>query len=239
LRDFSILIALGAFMAAIGAFDTDGASLARRLVYWPTLMIAGGVVHATFNGALRRTTFVGSVWKRGALLAVLMTVPLTPLVWIASASVFGAELSLRRLAELVPGVLLVCAAVVGLLGVTQPHRPHPAASAGGAAPVPDAIRELLPFPLRKAALLALQAEDHYVRVHTDAGSALIRFKMSDALSVLDPAWGFQTHRSWWVAEAAIRDVRWSRGSGIMRLENSLEVPISRAFARSLTSSKRI
>jgi DNA-binding LytR/AlgR family response regulator len=51
--------------------------------------------------------------------------------------------------------------------------------------------------------------------------------------------GFRTHRSWWVAAAAIRDVRWRRGSALLRLEGGLEVPVSRAFARTLALAKRI
>jgi DNA-binding LytR/AlgR family response regulator len=34
-------------------------------------------------------------------------------------------------------------------------------------------------------------------------------------------------------------VRWRRGSALLRLEGGLEVPVSRAFARTLALAKRI
>jgi len=235
-RDIMILIGLAVFMAAIGAFDTDGASLGRRILYWSSLMLAGGIAHAALEAALARGAVPGGVMGKAALLSVLMTLPLTPVVWLLSALVFGAELSLVRLAELAPGVLVVSAAVVGLLGVTQTRGAKPIESA---ADIPEAIRENLPFEMQRAALHALEAEDHYVRIHTAKGSALVRMKLSDAMALLGADRGFQTHRSWWVNEQSIRDIRWRRGSGVIRLENDLEIPVSRTFARSLTRSKRL
>jgi len=47
--------------------------------------------------------------------------------------------------------------------------------------------------------MALTAEDHYLRVITDKGSALILMKFEDALAALNGYPGIQTHRSWWLA----------------------------------------
>lgn len=237
-RSLALLLAFGGFMAAIGAFDTDGASLVRRFAYWSMLMATGGVAHTALEAVLARLDYPKGFLKRGVLLAALMTVPMTPIVWVASGWMFGAALAVGRLGELVPGVLLVCSAVVGALGVSKARRAEPATPVGPVS-VPAGMRELLPYPLRRASLYALQAEDHYVRVHTNVGSALVRMRMADALAALDSAPGFKTHRSWWVAEAAIRDVCWRRGSGFVRLENDLEVPVSRSFARDLAKAGRL
>ena len=83
---------------------------------------------------------------------------------------------------------------------------------------------------RAARLIALAAEDHYVRVHTDAGSELISMRFADAMAELAQAHGFRVHRSWWVAAGAIEGVRWRRGSGEARLEGGLVVPVSRNYA---------
>ena len=60
-------------------------------------------------------------------------------------------------------------------------------------------------------LLALEMEDHYLRIHTALGSDLILLRLRDALAELGPSRGRQVHRSWWVAEGAIasaeRDAR--------------------------------
>ncbi|WP_204283531.1 hypothetical protein, partial [Klebsiella pneumoniae] len=42
----------------------------------------------------------------------------------------------------------------------------------------DALRAKLPAALRHARLIALSAEDHYLRVHTDRGNALILMGLS-------------------------------------------------------------
>ena len=79
-------------------------------------------------------------------------------------------------------------------------------------------------------VLALQAEDHYVRVHTQLGSELLLMRFSDAISELDGLAGMRVHRSWWVADDAIVDtVRRARRT-ILVLSNSTEVPVSRSIA---------
>ena len=105
--------------------------------------------------------------------------------------------------------------------------PRPAANP--AAP-PLAIREKLPPKLARATLLAVQAEDHYLRVHTNAGDALILMRLGDAVDALADRPGLRTHRSWWVATAAVEDVRFARGRGELTLANGLKAPISRAAA---------
>ncbi len=226
-----MLALLGLFLAAIGAFDTDGAEPWRRFAYWLPLIAAAGIVHAM----LERQPSVRAVtpaWARAALTVGLMTLILTPLVWLASVAVFGASASVSRLAALTPGVLVVSAAIALLLALSRPPTP-PAVAAEPPVPsagTPTGLAALLPLPLRRSALVAVEAEDHYLRVHTEAGSALIRMKMADALSVLEGVAGFQTHRSWWVAEAAVVEARWRKGRGALRLRNGLEVPVSRSFA---------
>jgi DNA-binding LytR/AlgR family response regulator len=79
----------------------------------------------------------------------------------------------------------------------------------------------------------VEAEDHYLRVHTDAGEELITARFGDALVELAGWPGFRTHRSWWVAACAIEDVRWRRGRGEARLTSGLTVPISRSQAQAL------
>jgi DNA-binding LytR/AlgR family response regulator len=86
---------------------------------------------------------------------------------------------------------------------------------------------------RGARLIAIEAEDHYVRIHTDHGSELLTMRFSDALQELAQVHGHQLHRSWWAAGDAIEEVRWQRGSGEARLAGGLTAPVSRSFAASL------
>ncbi|HZZ33066.1 MAG TPA: LytTR family DNA-binding domain-containing protein, partial [Phenylobacterium sp.] len=116
-----------------------------------------------------------------------------------------------------------------------------APSAGDAVPAPQtvgdaAFRLRLSARRREARLIAVEAEDHYLRVHTDAGAELVSARFADALAELDGAAGFQVHRSWWAAADAIEGVRWRRGRGELRLTGGLTAPVSRTYAARLKAA---
>jgi DNA-binding LytR/AlgR family response regulator len=90
--------------------------------------------------------------------------------------------------------------------------------------------------LRRAEIWALQAEDHYLRVHTSLGSDLILMRLSDAIAELDGVEGAQTHRSWWVAKAAVTDAKRIDERAVLTLSNGVEAPVSRKFAPTLRKS---
>jgi DNA-binding LytR/AlgR family response regulator len=105
-----------------------------------------------------------------------------------------------------------------------------------APPLPDAERAFrlrLSAKRRGARLIALEAEDHYVRVHTDAGSELLLMRFSEAVEELAQAHGHRLHRSWWVSGEALEAVRWKRGGGEARLAGGLTAPVSRSYAAAL------
>ena len=83
---------------------------------------------------------------------------------------------------------------------------------------------------RSAKLIAVEAEDHYVRVHTDAGSELLTMRFAEAVDELAMAHGYRLHRSWWVSADAIEGVRWKRGGGEARLAGGIAAPVSRSYA---------
>ena len=83
----------------------------------------------------------------------------------------------------------------------------------------------------RAELLHLRMQDHYVEVHTAAGSELLLLRFRDALREVENVNGLQVHRSHWVARDAVAGVE-RRGGGrvILRLVNGSRVPVSRSFA---------
>jgi hypothetical protein len=86
----------------------------------------------------------------------------------------------------------------------------------------------LPPELRSAPIFALQAEDHYLRVHTARGDALIHMRIGDAEQILAAEDGVRTHRSFWIARRAFQGVDRKAGRMTLRLSNGLEAPVSRA-----------
>ena len=79
----------------------------------------------------------------------------------------------------------------------------------------------------------MEAQDHYLRLHTSKGLDMILMRLSDAIAELEGIEGAQTHRSWWVARDGVDDARRADGRATIRLKDGAEVPVSRTFARAL------
>lgn len=76
-------------------------------------------------------------------------------------------------------------------------------------------------------VVALQAEDHYVRVHTSVGSALLLMRLADAIAELEGVEGLRVHRSWWVARRAVAAARPEGRRAVLTLSNGVEAPVTR------------
>jgi hypothetical protein len=86
----------------------------------------------------------------------------------------------------------------------------------------------LPEEIR-APVLALEAEQHYLRVYTEKGRDLILFRFSDAVGEMAETPGAQVHRSWWVARSAVERAVKESGAWRLVLRDRTEVPVSRTY----------
>ena len=77
-------------------------------------------------------------------------------------------------------------------------------------------------------MICLENEDHYLRVHTRLGNAMILMRMRDAVVQLDETEGERVHRSWWVARHAVAGVVRQDRNLRLRLVDGREVPVARA-----------
>lgn len=75
-------------------------------------------------------------------------------------------------------------------------------------------------------VLAITAEDHYVRVHGRSRSVLIAYRFGDAMTELAQAGGVQTHRSAWARETEIAGIEREGSRRRVRLANGLRLPLS-------------
>ncbi|WP_298746123.1 LytTR family DNA-binding domain-containing protein [uncultured Brevundimonas sp.] len=227
------LMLFGLFLAAISAFGTDRASPVQRYLYWQLAMVGGGVV-----AALIEPVVAARLAGRPRLFALVQALAITPpiAVWVSllPVVVLGARPSAGRILEVMPDVLVVNLAVVVLAWLTRTAlRRSPVRPAAPDGVAPPVIRTRLPPRLARARLIAVEAEDHYLRIHTEAGSALVLMRMSDALEALSGLDGFRTHRSWWVARTAVETARWKGGRGELALSNGSAAPVSRTYAAAL------
>lgn len=238
LIELSIVAGLGLFLALLGPFGSFEAALAERLLYWLGLGIGGYLIFrpaTTAASAVARRLDLpeAATWTAACVIAAL---PMTLLVLLVSPARPEGMPQAAEWLELYARVAVVAGGVTLVFWmVSGPERRAAADAARGeaapppaAAPPPEAPRFLDRLPGHVGRdLLALEMEDHYVRAHMAAGSALVLMRMRDAVAELDGVEGLQVHRSWWVARAAVeRPVREGRNLRL-RLRNGIEAPVAR------------
>jgi hypothetical protein len=230
-----LFAAIGLFLGFVGAYGTDRLPAATRFLYWVGCIVGGGLFGVAIDEAVAaRTRRLG---LRLAVASLLMTPPVALWVILMGRLMAREPISLGEYGALLPRVLAISAPVVAVRALVW-RRPEPVIETRTVVepPLPEAeaaFRRRLSARRRGARLIAVEAEDHYVRVHTDAGAELVTLRFIDALAELARAHGYRTHRSWWVAHAAIEGARWRRGTGELRLEGGLVAPVSRSYAAAL------
>jgi DNA-binding LytR/AlgR family response regulator len=233
-RSAGVAAAAALVLTLTGAFGTGAEPFVERLLYWLLVMTVGSAWgHLSQRLLARWMELDGRPGVHIILLTMMVAVPMCLFVWAATGLFFNGKLyPLSALPLLVVPVVTVTAAVsalVVLLGRSTPVQTHASADSAG----PARFVERLPLHLYGARLIAVEAQDHYLRVHTDRGSDLILMRLSDALDELEGLEGAQTHRSWWVARDAVRGATRGDGRATLTLDGGLTAPVSRRYSRAL------
>lgn len=222
-------VAVGLLLGVTGPFGSQHAYPPEvKYPFWMVIAIAG------FGAAVAAERLLPSTagsWKSLARIfavAAASAVPMTFFVaWAMGVVRPGRTFSPVQMLTLFPYVALVQLLIAWL---TLPEdRTPPGALVEQPAPAPEYPPEFvskLPAALRQD-ILALEAEDHYVRVHTLHGSALVLMRLADAAALIDSRLGLRVHRSWWVAKDGVRALERTSGRAIARLVDGTAVPISR------------
>lgn len=226
-----MLVAIGLLMGFLGPFGSDRLPAGDRYTYWMICMVGGGLIAIWGDDLLRPR--IAAIWRRVAVGSVVLTPLVSLLVLSTEHLLFGGRLDWQGFLHLlwqVWPILLAVMAVRALVWRSLPARIETRTVI--APPLPEveaAFRQRLSARRRGSRLIAIEAHDHYLKVHTDAGAELIALRFADALEELARAHGWRVHRSWWVAADAVQDVRWRRGVGEMRLVGGLTAPVSRTY----------
>jgi hypothetical protein len=170
-------------------------------------------------------------WLHAILGGLLIFAPIGVIVWFTAGLIPGADIGPSALPGFI-GTSLVVSVAMSLLSVAVNPVPQPTPKPGPAE-ASSRFLERLPIRLRGAEIWAVEAEDHYLRVHTSAGQDLILLRMADAVAELEGQEGMQVHRSWWVARAGIADARRADGRATLTLKDGSEAPVSRTYAAEL------
>ncbi|MFB9151065.1 LytTR family DNA-binding domain-containing protein [Roseovarius ramblicola] len=200
-----------------GTFQTM--SFGLRLAYWGTVITSGlalgALVHAVFLTICRGWHPFWIDLKAAALITTL----LAPLIFVLRA---GLDPMLTR-ADLSPGsiwintglfvlpIFVLRRQLTGAERTPEPRRPR--------------LLRRLPDALQEAEVLRLSARDHTVEVATDHGPATLRLRLKDAIDEMEPVEGVCTHRSHWVARAAITGYVSEGGKLFVTLANGDRAPV--------------
>lgn len=226
LRSFGLSVIVALFLAYAGAFGTESLPLLTRLAYWVSLMLLGTLWGSAVARFMLKPEDRSGRWRRVVLTSLVMAVPYTAVVWVASSLLAGRDPGLAGLPLLFIPVVIVCLAMVTLNVLVESRRVY----AEMAPPPPPKFLERLPLKLRGGEVWAVEAEDHYLRLHTSKGQDLILLRLADAIDELEGIEGAQVHRSWWVARDAITDARRGDGRATLTLKDGSQVPVSRTYA---------
>jgi hypothetical protein len=252
LRVPAILVAIAVALGIFGPFGSYlGMSLPVRLLHFTiTVMTISGVV-ALLSVLARRYVFGGPLPLWGVAAVAVAAAPV-------GASIVHWHLGLWAL-QVLPFVswldllwqnVFLNLVIGGLVWAAQKRRATAAEAATPiaaleAAPSPVAspevsggteVHQRLPLPLRQGRVLALCAEDHYLRVHTDRGQALILMSLSEAVTALGEEAGIRIHRSHWVARQALMLPRTDMGRTTLKLDGGITLPVSRSGRRLLVEA---
>lgn len=240
LTDLAIMTAIGLFLAVLGPFGSIELPLSLRLITWLTFAYLGYAIYSPMGYFVDR-------------LHVALDLPVLPL-WIGAAAIATVPMTVAiyfvqfmpnwpRMPDLDEAltsyfyVFVIGAGVTLLFNFVGPRanqaRTKAALSEPSAGTTPEAsvapnpLLDQLP-PHLGSDVVALEMEDHYVRVHTALGSHLVLMRLRDAMVHVSNIEGRQVHRSWWVARGAVEDVRREGRNVRLVLPDGLEAPVSRA-----------
>jgi hypothetical protein len=181
-----------------------------------------------------RRWYHDKLWAAALAITASVTLPITIIVVAWHVLIDHRALTPGLLLNVLPSVFgtsLVMTAVAFLV-----RRPSTQTHAAPASAAPPKFLARLPEKLRGAELFAVEAEDHYLRLHTSLGQDLILMRLADAIVELEGLEGAQTHRSWWVAKAAVASAERADGRATLTLKDGAEAPVSRGFARELRAA---
>ena len=99
---------------------------------------------------------------------------------------------------------------------------------------PDSAVQSVPLfrrhpELGQRQLLAIEAQEHYIKVYTDQGDDLILYRFNDAVEDLKDYPGLRVHRSFWIANAAVTETVQDGRRVFLQLVNGLRIPVSQSY----------
>lgn len=196
-------------------------SFPQRLLFWTGVMLLALAATWTARKLVRERLQHSGLLIRDFVFALLILILFAPSLWLLTWVLFTLG------GQMAPGLLAVAPyGVLFAAGLVLVHRRDQ--SAPETAPQKPRLNARLPATFQ-GQIYRLSGRDHLVDVVTSEGTFTLRLRLSDAIAEMDPVPGHCTHRSHWVADAAIAGVGQADGRTYLRLRNDDLVPVSRKY----------
>ena len=233
----ALVLCIGVLLGFAGPFGSyPPLSPPVRYAFWIAMVFVGYAAALAAEKLVPETSISRPELRLGAV-AIASALPLTFVAaWAVSYVRPGHLYQPLQLPALFGAVAAVQLAIVFTLlrKSSAPAQPHPAQGRSKSGSFPRALLSRLPNRLGEQ-IVALEAEDHYLRIHTTLGSDLVLMRLSDAVAAIEPDLGLQVHRSWWVAHDAICEIIRSEQRSHIKLMNGLVVPVGRTYSAAVRS----
>lgn len=234
-RFWAGLTGLGLVLGVAGPFGTvTSLPLLSRIAYWLFMVYLTGplglLCTRAFSAGLRRLGL--SDLPAGLFAGALTGLPITVLVHGANAILLDpGDLALDAMPL---SLSLIGISVAISFAVTMAFHRDPARQPPASLPTAEITEPPSPrlfdrlTPELRAPLISLEATDHYTRVTTDQGSAMVLLRFSDAIAEAAPIPGLRLHRSHWVALDRITAARRDGPRAFVTTTDGRDIPVSRA-----------
>ena len=223
-------LAAGVVMVVVGAFGTGDMPLAARIAFW-AMLLGWNVLkwQIWFAMLVRRPRD----WPRAAAIGtIVLNLPL-PIEISLSLRLFGVDYAADPSRTWSEALAISAAIFLVLIIAGIGRRTTPAATPAQTTPSAVALDGLLDRAglTDPAALHAIEAEDHYCRLHLTGGrSLLVLHRFGDALAEVADYDGAQVHRGAWVAANGVAGARRDGRRWLLLLADGAEIPVSASFA---------
>lgn len=251
-----VYVALAAALVLVGPFDTGSDPWLWRVIYW-LLMVAifDRLLVPCAIAVVKRAPLLAALpFAVGLVLLPLFLSILTTVVVVVGdfvAYLFACQSSVRfpdrfqaqiveacavtastgpfetygnvlALCVLTGGLLFLCTG--GMKAFMQPAVTGPKPGLRFLSRLPANIGSELRY---------VQMQDHYLRIVTSGGEAMILLSMRDALAELEGVNGMQVHRSWWVSLSDVEQIVRDGRKTIAIMSDGTRIPVSETYRAAL------
>ena len=258
-----LALALAPAFAWMNPFFSSKQPFLTLLGFWGVVLACWFITMAIVERLLNTLEIVRRM-SPAARRATVIAVAALPMILIVGAGIHalkGWRITPAEIVELYLQIILIGSGVALIAGATFVPRFEAATSGNAIAFSPvmgDWISEEASFPVIRSQdatpsvhsrllgrlplhvqgrILCLEMEDHYVRVHTDRGSALVLLRLSDAITEAQTIMpGRQVHRSWWVSDDAIERFERVGRIGQLHLSGGIKAPVSQRYLKMVESA---